>query len=341
MFLFIFMLIGLINGLLIGFYLLLKKTNSIRLKWVALATILFCLTKAKEFLFVFGPKYHIRTPVEDFFQFEWLIPPLLIFSVKKVLSPSYRINYWLLLPGFVLVLVISPLFVLRIFPHYGWLNAYLPIIIDSTTFLWLILIFIRYKKNISVKPEVYTPLYIFTLIFGVLLMSRIAQIISMSYHEWWLAGGYKWWFFFRLILTSALVYVLSLALIYVYFKKRRHIGGSFKINDVIDEAVLTQIEKDKFYLRNNITLENVATRYGVSSKALSNAIRHYRNMGYNTYLNNLRIDFFLQSLESGKLRSITIYGLAEEAGFNSKATFIRAFKKRFQLTPSEYIKTHF
>ncbi len=338
--LFIFMLIGLVNGLLIGFFLLLKKKSPLSLRWVALATILFCLTKVKEFLFVFGARMNVRTSIEDFFQFTFLIPPLLLYSVKGMTDPPGRLNYWLLTPGFVLLFIILPLLVLRVIPQNGWLNAYLPIIVDTITFLWLISIYIKYKKEVRVKLEVYLPLYMFTIIFGMLFISRIAQIIFMNLHEWGVADKYQWWFYFRLILTSVLVYLLSIALVFVFFKRKKILAGSTKIYDLLDEVILRQLEDDEFYLKNDITLEHVAVRYGVSSKALSIAIKHYKGIGYNDYMNNLRIDYFVRALDSEKLRSMTIYGLAEAAGFKSKATFIRAFKKRFKSTPSEYIKKH-
>jgi AraC-like DNA-binding protein len=45
-------------------------------------------------------------------------------------------------------------------------------------------------------------------------------------------------------------------------------------------------------------------------------------------------------LVNPKFRHLTNLAIAEEAGFNSKATFNAVFKKQTGQTPSEYIKNH-
>jgi AraC-like DNA-binding protein len=42
--------------------------------------------------------------------------------------------------------------------------------------------------------------------------------------------------------------------------------------------------------------------------------------------------------EAGEQDNITLLGIAFDAGFNSKATFNRAFKKSTSLSPKEYVQ---
>jgi AraC-like DNA-binding protein len=55
-------------------------------------------------------------------------------------------------------------------------------------------------------------------------------------------------------------------------------------------------------------------------------------------LNRYRVNLFIEKIEHQENKLKTLEAIATECGFQSRATFVRAFKKEKGITPSEYIK---
>ena len=82
----------------------------------------------------------------------------------------------------------------------------------------------------------------------------------------------------------------------------------------------------------------VADRLGTHSKKVSQIINQGFGMNFNDYINSYRIESVIQKIDAGETSSQTIMGLAYDAGFNSKSTFNRAFKRLKNMTPKEYLE---
>jgi len=52
----------------------------------------------------------------------------------------------------------------------------------------------------------------------------------------------------------------------------------------------------------------------------------------------LRIEAFIQHYQKPESQQFTLLALAHDCGFNSKATFNRAFKKEKGLSPKDYLE---
>jgi len=61
-------------------------------------------------------------------------------------------------------------------------------------------------------------------------------------------------------------------------------------------------------------------------------------MNFNDFINHHRIEAVKKMFEAGEQDNITLLGIAFDAGFNSKASFNRAFKKSTSLSPKEYVQ---
>ncbi|GAB5564246.1 MAG: hypothetical protein Wins2KO_13090 [Winogradskyella sp.] len=103
--------------------------------------------------------------------------------------------------------------------------------------------------------------------------------------------------------------------------------------------MINDIEKLKLYRNNNVTIDLIASQLGVKSIELSNGIYHFKGLSFNDFINEMRLNYFIELIGQGKHKEFTIISLATESGFNSKSTFNRYFKKRYNVTPLEYIKT--
>ncbi|MGY3792340.1 helix-turn-helix domain-containing protein [Aquimarina sp. 433] len=102
---------------------------------------------------------------------------------------------------------------------------------------------------------------------------------------------------------------------------------------------LEKMEKQEFYLKQNITVQSVSKSLGTNSKYLSKIINSQKNKTFIKYINDLRINYVVERLKKDKkLRQFSIQGLAEEIGFNKAESFSTAFKKNTGIQPSYFIK---
>ena len=61
-------------------------------------------------------------------------------------------------------------------------------------------------------------------------------------------------------------------------------------------------------------------------------------MNFNDFINNYRVEDVKKAFDKGEHKKTTLLGIAFDCGFNSKATFNRAFKKNTGISPKEYLK---
>ena len=60
-------------------------------------------------------------------------------------------------------------------------------------------------------------------------------------------------------------------------------------------------------------------------------------MRFNEFINKYRVSYIKEKINENYLDSFTLNSLASEAGFSNQTTFIAAFKKNENFTPSEYL----
>jgi AraC-like DNA-binding protein len=109
------------------------------------------------------------------------------------------------------------------------------------------------------------------------------------------------------------------------------------IKEQYNDKIFTAFEKIiiESYFNPNLSLEDVAIRLEISSNYLSQIISN-RNIRFNDYLNSIRVEKIKLMLKDEKFSGYTITAIGLEAGFNSNASFYRAFKKQTGISPSDY-----
>jgi AraC-like DNA-binding protein len=111
-------------------------------------------------------------------------------------------------------------------------------------------------------------------------------------------------------------------------------------NNTIPEFWKTKVkdalESKKLYQDPELTLTELATEIGTNASLLSKIINRSFGMNFNDYINQYRVMEVKMKLEDPANSNLTIMSLAYDAGFNSKATFNRAFKKHIGENPSKY-----
>lgn len=99
------------------------------------------------------------------------------------------------------------------------------------------------------------------------------------------------------------------------------------------------MEKEHLYLNPNLNLSMVSDHLNISPKEVSYALNQAGNTNFNDFVNHHRIEAFCNRMAKNGKSHLTMFGVAQECGFNSPATFQRAFKKAKNRSPKAYLFT--
>jgi len=100
---------------------------------------------------------------------------------------------------------------------------------------------------------------------------------------------------------------------------------------------LKKLEAKEFFLKQECNSYNVAKK--INTSYLSKVINEHFGKNFNTYINDLRINYAIVRLKNDVIfRSYSIQSIAEELGYKSADSFTKYFKKDTGLNPSFYIK---
>ena len=103
------------------------------------------------------------------------------------------------------------------------------------------------------------------------------------------------------------------------------------------EKVLAAVLSERLYANPELTLSQLAKHLQTNTNVLSRVINTGFAMNFNDFINYYRVEDVKAKLQSGAAGDVTIMSLAYDAGFNSKATFNRAFKKITGKNPREFL----
>ena len=97
------------------------------------------------------------------------------------------------------------------------------------------------------------------------------------------------------------------------------------------------MDNERPYLNPNLSLQMLAEQLGISAKEISYALNQAGNTNFNDFVNGRRVEAFCKKMANETKPNLTIFGIAQECGFNSPATFQRAFKKAKSMSPKAYL----
>jgi AraC-like DNA-binding protein len=104
------------------------------------------------------------------------------------------------------------------------------------------------------------------------------------------------------------------------------------------EKIIGLIYEKRIFENPRLTLADVATELETNTKMISSAVNAGFQMNFNDFINHHRIEAVKEKLKKGEYKTSTLLGIALDCGFNSKATFNRAFKKSMGVTPKDYLE---
>lgn len=181
-------------------------------------------------------------------------------------------------------------------------------------------------------------LYIFTavLIFGALFDFTNSFLFKLSYIQY---------FYFELVL-ALITYYLAVAgylrskTIELQFTEKQAEENERKTPvhekelETLKNKLRNLMQNEKLYLEPSLTLTDLSKSLGVNSSILSYVINNGFGKNFNDFINEFRIAEVKEKLKTAN--DSTLLGIAFDCGFNSKATFNRAFKKFTGFSPKEF-----
>ena len=182
-------------------------------------------------------------------------------------------------------------------------------------------------------------LYLFTavIVLGALFDFANSFIVRLSYIQY---------FYFEIVLALGTYYLavagyLRSRTIELTFgdkpdaadESRRQLLSDTEM-DRLRSRLLTVMSDERPYLDPSLTLTDLTRAVGVNSTVLSHLINKGFEKNFNDFINEYRINEVKSRLRATD--DETMLAIAFESGFNSKATFNRAFKKFTGRTPREY-----
>lgn len=96
------------------------------------------------------------------------------------------------------------------------------------------------------------------------------------------------------------------------------------------------MESNQAYLDPELSLGGVARALGMSREFVSMVINSRLDKNFRGFVNAYRVEAFKHGVRAGKADGLTLFGLALDCGFNSKATFNRVFKQIEGITPNAF-----
>lgn len=151
---------------------------------------------------------------------------------------------------------------------------------------------------------------------------------------------YIWMFLTLLVLFITYYLMLSPEVLKEIpdLKEKKYTQSKLSMDDL--EQLKLKLEtimiEKKPYLNNKLLKSELAELLGVNSPELARLLNENVGMNFFEYVNYYRIKEFVNLAETEKGKQLTFFGLAQEAGFNSKTTFNKSFKKLMGVAPSVY-----
>jgi len=276
--------------------------------------------------------------------------PLLYLYFLNLYKKKVQFNY--ALHFFPAILMIVPNIQLWL-KYLGLMDIQSPIlsipygywVIAAHMVLYTVLIFLLIRKHRNLTSEYAKIRSKWATILGVLYAAFVLSYISYY-------SLVKFTFFNDVhdYMISIMMSISIYAIGYFIFKQPRVFNGEFwshlflkqqsdsqlteNTKEEFYTGLLQHIETNKPYLDNNLRLVQLADEVGLSTHTLSMIINDRSSKNFNQFINEFRLREAEKMLMEGSSNSIkSIYF---DVGFNSKATFYKAFKNKYHCTPQQF-----
>ena len=310
------------------------------------------------------------------FQQLFLIGPVVYFYTQSLLNPSFQLSskhFWHFIPAILYLIYSLVMFVvdaLILDTYYFYANGRdkdLEIWYQISGLISMIIYgvlslrhYILYRQLIFQElsyADTVTFNWMKSFLMAFLTILSLRVIFLLLYPEW---GKYdiKWWYYLSfgslsyyialLGYTNTIEFLIPLQIsnfklhtpdedINQYNSSRNTDEDSLEALENWKSKVQELMETELLYQNPTLSLQDMAEKLGITSKQVSGIINKGFELNFNDFVNNYRVKAVQKSLQEGAYQQFTLLSIALNAGFNSKTTFNRVFKKITHQTPLQYL----
>ena len=265
----------------------------------------------------------------------------LFFKYFKMEKEQFdRKDLWFFFPN-VLYLIVESIEVLQI--EENLVIEIIENLVEFTFLAYLVYILIDLFKNKSKHWILYLTLPV-TVYFTLDYLIEILEFIG--YNETLLSNsiGYSSYF---LVMAAFLFYGMTFYLInnpkeLLPIRKRQKYKGSKLSNTQVEDyktALNHAMNNKKVYRDPKLSIHKLSEELAIPRQYISEVLNIHMGKSFQDFVNEYRVEAFIKKLEKDQNDHFTLFGLANEVGFNSKSTFNAIFKKYKGLTPSQFKKS--
>lgn len=104
------------------------------------------------------------------------------------------------------------------------------------------------------------------------------------------------------------------------------------------EKIRVELDVNEVFVDPELTLASFAQKLETNTSYLSNVINNAFGKNFRSLINEHRVAKVLAAFENNEHKTLTIFAIAQKAGFKSKSAFNNAFNDFTGVTPTVYIK---
>lgn len=323
--------------------------NELKNRSLAIYTLLF----AFEILYFIYGTTNLAFIVPEFYGFFYhsagvLYGPLLWFHFKATINPKTKFrkkDLFHLLP-FVIVNLMLIDYTLSSFEEKValgsnmdfFMNRIMPAnyfrALHQLAYAVILIIFVR-KNKAKLTNNVFFYLSGISLIF---IMANIVISLFTLFANSWL--DFKWYYIFSNLFIFTIGFILYRDPKFFKAIKAKYQGSSLSLQEM--KTIQRKLEKlfleERTYLQNNLSIDLLAEKLHTKPQYISRTFSEVIHENFNDFVNKHRITYSQQLLQDENYQHYKIEKIAEEAGFNNKVTFYKAFSKFTHTTPSKFRK---
>lgn len=144
-------------------------------------------------------------------------------------------------------------------------------------------------------------------------------------------------------LSSAIYFILFLLIKYPFASSKIRPRAKYETSPLDAEKKKEYLEVLRDYMSHekpfvdmDLNLEKLAKAVGISPSYISQILNEVARVNFYEFINGYRVEEVKMKIADPSQSHMKMLSLAHEAGFNSKASFNRAFKRLTGLTPIQY-----
>lgn len=201
------------------------------------------------------------------------------------------------------------------------------------------IIFFKFRKKIATSKQILKKKTYSFWIYSYLIFLLIHILLTATYYFDFFKPIHSTTVRNIIAVISPLVHItflLSPSLLYYLPLISKNSIQTIKKTTQPFHIIENTMHSEQLFLDKNLTLKYFCTITNINQQTTTTLIRENTNNNWKHYVNNYRINHALGLLLTHYLQKHSVEALREEAGFNSKQPFFKAFRTKTGTTPTIY-----